>query len=310
MDAPGGWQIEQGDDTLVESYENGWAWSVPVSKSVRHFAVMVDPTLSPVAGRGQLAAVYNGELGRTRWFKSLLNGAELHGEPWGRDASPYSASRVGESGIVLAGDAASFVDPLSSYGVKKALASAWLAAVVVNTSLRDPALAGAALSLHATREQAIVESLRRQAAELSREAAGAHDHPFWRDRAALDAPAASTEPDIASLRADADVLAAFESIRRAPVLRLRPADGLVRIEKAVVHENRIVLAPHLRAPAFPDGIRYLRGIDLTTIVALAPAHDQVPDLFDAYNRAAPPVALPDFLGALSVLVGKGMMEQA
>jgi len=44
------------------------------------------------------------------------------------------------------------------------------------------------------------------------------------------------------------------------------------------------------------------------IVALAPEYDQVPELFAAYNRAAPPAPLPDFLGALSVLVGKGMLD--
>ena len=41
---------------------------------------------------------------------------------------------------------------------------------------------------------------------------------------------------------------------------------------------------------------------------MAGEYRQVPDLFDAYNRASQPVILPDFLGALSVLLGKGMME--
>ena len=40
---------------------------------------------------------------------------------------------------LLAGDAGSFIDPLSSAGVKKALASAWLAAVAVSTG--DPTYA-------------------------------------------------------------------------------------------------------------------------------------------------------------------------
>lgn len=34
---------------------------------------------------------------------------------------------------------------------------------------------------------------------------------------------------------------------------------------------------------------------------------QVPELFELYNRRHPPVSLPDFLGALSVLIGKGML---
>jgi hypothetical protein len=50
-------------------------------------------------------------------------------------------------------------------------------------------------------------------------------------------------------------------------------------------------------------VRYLRSIDLVLLCRLAPQYDQVPDLFEAYNRSAPPTSLPDFLGALSALVG-------
>jgi hypothetical protein len=74
-----------------------------------------------------------------------------------------------------------------------------------------------------------------------------------------------------------------------------------------VRGDRIVLAPHITVPAFRDGIRYLRNVDLVALAALAPAHEQVPALYDAYNRAAPAAPLPDFLGALSVLIGKGVL---
>jgi hypothetical protein len=74
--------------------------------------------------------------------------------------------------------------------------------------------------------------------------------------------------------------------------------------------DRVHLEEHLVVPAFRDGIRYLRSVDLVKIVALAPEYDQVPELYAAYNRAASPAPLPDFLGALSVLVGKGILDLA
>jgi hypothetical protein len=74
--------------------------------------------------------------------------------------------------------------------------------------------------------------------------------------------------------------------------------------------DRVRLEEHLVVPAFRDGVRYLRSIDLVKIVALAPEYDQVPELYAAYNRAANPAPLPDFLGALSVLVGKGLLDLA
>ena len=49
-----------------------------------------------------------------------------HGEmPYG--AGWVAARRYGAAGWLLLGAAGSFIDPLSSYGVKKALASAWMA---------------------------------------------------------------------------------------------------------------------------------------------------------------------------------------
>ena len=70
----------------------------------------------------------------------------------------------------------------------------------------------------------------------------------------------------------------------------------------------MVLDEHLAGPASPAGVRYCRNVDLVTLAGLAPRFDQVPDLYEAYNRAAPPAPLPDFLGALSALIGLGMME--
>ena len=46
--------------------------------------------------------------------------------------------RYAGSRFMLVGDAGSFIDPLSSFGVKKALASAWLGAIVAHTRLTHP----------------------------------------------------------------------------------------------------------------------------------------------------------------------------
>ena len=83
-----------------------------------------------------------------------------------------------------------------------------------------------------------------------------------------------------------------------------------REPRAIVFGDRVVLADHLIVPAFPDGIRYIRSVDLMRLADLAPAHREVPALFDAYNKAGTPAAIEDFLGALAVLVGKGVVEFA
>ena len=307
---PRGWDLDDETHTLVESWDEGWAWSVPVAPGERTFALMVDPSAAAGATRDSLAGIYHREMQRTQWFRALVATGALTAQPWACDASAYGAACVGEDGLILAGDAATFVDPLSSYGVKKALASAWLAAIVVNTCLDEPGLAPHALGLHAARERAMYESLSRQSAALARDAQSAHANAFWEDRAGAPGAEAQAGSDVAALRADPDVVAAFQSLRERAAIRVRRGDGAQQRDQPIVRDNRIVLAAHLVSPAFREGIRYIRDIDLVTLAAMAPDFDQVPDLFDAYNRSAPPVALPDFLGALSVLLGKGLLQHS
>jgi hypothetical protein len=277
---------------------------------------MVDPTMTPIR-RGResqaLAGVYHAELVKATRLNELVQSgrrrARLTSEVFARDASGYDATRFGEAGLLLVGDAASFVDPLSSYGIKKALSSAWLASVVVHTALVDESMESAALALHERRERAMYDALRRRFSQMSRDAASAESPDFWRVRS-VEETGEDGEPDVAALRRDPDVLAAFDEIRTRPSVELRPSDSLRRSELPTVLGDRVSLEEHLVVPAFRDGVRYLRSVDLVKIVALAPAYDQVPDLYAAYNRAASPAPLPDFLGALSVLVGKGLLDLA
>ena len=314
-DIAGDWGMEDDADTFVESYDGGWGWSVPASSTQRCVAVMIDPARIELTGANALSAAYEAELQRASRLARLVRNARPLGPPFARDATPYFARRAAEPGSLLVGDAASFVDPLSSFGVKKALSSAWLAGVVVHTCLTSNGMQSAALRLFDEREHAMYSSLRRRATELAREAQPAHGLSKWADETdtAPVAPDRLAEPDIAMLRRDPAVLAAFEEIRRRPALRLRVSDGVPRVRQPTVRDNRVVLEEQLAAPGFERGVRYVRNVDLITLAALASKHDQVPDLYAAYGRAAGPSAsppLPDFLGALSMLVAKGVLDFA
>ena len=340
--------------TLVESYRDGWAWSMPTSDTRRYLTMMIDPRRTELLrGQGR-RRLYLAELEKTREARRLVADARLDSDISGHTASQYTSSRFVGEGFLLVGDAASFVDPLASVGVKKALASAWLAAIVVHTCISTPEMRDVALDFFESRERATWLAHRRHTARYYREAAAAHGHGFWSARAmavgdvpgvvpptgrtpadgapppdvqtsgespvadaastpALD-PAAEvhipvpTEPDIAALRQDPGVLRAFQELRAAPSIRLRPAPGLRRLQLPAVRGRRIVLDEHLASAALPDGVRYLRDVDLPPLVEMASEHDQVPDLYETYLDRVATVSLPDFLGALSVLLGKGMLK--
>jgi flavin-dependent dehydrogenase len=304
------WPIEDDSHTLVESYDNGWAWSVPVSRTRRYVTVMLDPSITAIPARATLEAAYRAELMRTTMLRDLVADAILTEVPWGCDASPYSADRFSDDGVLLVGDAGSFVDPLSSFGIKKALASAWLAAVAVHSAIGDTSMSTPALDLFSRRERSMYEHLQHQSAALSRDAAGAHESPYWASRGETNAAPSDGDLDMSALRNDSRITAAFDALKRAPSVRLRLGDSLMFVERAMVRGNRIVLERHLAGPQLPSPVRYCSSVDLLLVTQLANGYDQVPDIFDAYNRSAPPAPLPDFLGALSTLVGLGLLSLA
>ena len=51
----------------------------------------------------------------------------------------------------------------------------------------------------------------------------------------------------------------------------------------------------------------LGEVNLVRLSQIAGQHSQIPDVFEAYNRACAPVALPNFLAALATLVADGVL---
>ncbi len=307
-DRAAGWAGESASHTVVESYDDGWGWSVPVTATRRLVTMMVDPSRTELGGRSRLAECYAEELGRLRALPELVRGAERSGEVWARDASSYAADCVAAPGVLLVGDSASFVDPLSSFGVKKALASAWLAAVVVRSAREDPGVRVHALELYERREREIVGALRRRLAGLARDAASGHAAGFWDAREVEDATLEQpSEPDVAALREDPAVRAAFEELRARETVRFAVGRAFERRVRPTVRDDRVVLGEQLALPGFAEGIRHLRHVDLIRVMELAPGCGDAGALYERYVSAVGPVALPDFLGVVSVLVARGVL---
>ncbi|HWP36814.1 MAG TPA: FAD-dependent monooxygenase [Gemmatimonadales bacterium] len=306
-----GWDVPDETHTLVESYGDGWAWSVPLSRTLRHVAVMVDPRpgVTALAPEREADAMYRNEIGKTVVFRRLTAAASRQGAVAAHDASPYHATRACDPGFLLVGDACSFIDPLSSAGVKKALASAWLAAVTVHTALVTPAMEAAALVLFETRELEISTAYRRLAAQQFGRVTGRHDHAFWTDRAVVQAVDDSDPGHAATVAVPhAKVRDALEDLKQRPAIRLARTSRWKVTARPAVLQNQVVLEQRLPTPRDPAGTRFLYGVDVVRLGPLAEEHRQVPDLFEAYNRAHQAVGLPEFLAALATLIADGMLE--
>lgn len=301
------WPATIDGHTLVASHADGWAWSVPVARDVRYVTVMVDPVRSHLTKDAPALEVYEAELSKVAPFADVLASAALVAGPWGADASLYGASRHSGPGFLLVGDAASFIDPLSSFGVKKALTSGWLAGIVVTSILDAQSMQTAALEFFESRERQVSASFRRQAARYA-EDAGAR-HPFWQARAAAGHTDGEDEiVDPAVLAGDPSVVAALRILQQQPVLSVRQSDEVTVIQRPVIRASRLVMDDHVALTAWPEGVRYIRNVDVLLVLRLAPEHRDVGELYDAVVRIQPGVGLPDFLGVLATLVARGALH--
>ncbi len=292
------WQVPDDSHTIVESYGDGWMWSVPVAPGVRHVSAMVDPQRSDLARGVSSRDVYRAEIAKTRQFARLLADATLTGGPWGHDASTYRSREYAGDGWLLVGDAGSFIDPLSSAGVQKALASAWLAAVVANTCLKKPSLRSHALAFFSAREREIEQRYNAATRHFLTEAAREHRQPFWAERhIETAAPAEDAER----------VRAAYERVRSHDTFKARTADHVRIGPRPYVAGHEIMLGPHVVTSDDDGGVRYLYNIDVPALLELAPAPRGVPELFEAYVERRGKTDLHDFLLALSTAVARGWL---
>ena len=278
------WDLPDETHTVVETFEDGWAWSVPMSATVRHVGVMV--------GHGE---PYRVAIAKTRALRQRLDGAVLKQE-WACDASLYSSETYAGPQCLLVGDSGSFIDPLSSFGVKKALASAWLAAVAGHTSLLHADRQMVAREFFSNWERDVYATHLRRSRDFARAAFTAHPSSFWASRADVDVPA-STEDEH-------EIPAGPVRFGMTSPIALQYADEVRFEDRPVVRGREIVLEK-----AFAGGIRFAQHVDLVTLADIACQSTRVPDLFEAYCQRCSPVPLPSIVGGLSLLVARGILHE-
>lgn len=165
--------------TLFEFLPEGWVWSLLRQDGLRNVTVGVD------AGslRGESAdSLYQRLVESTHLVAGLIADAVLQGQVSVHDASRRQADNYGQPGLLLAGDAASVIDPLTSQGVYKALQSGIVAAAVVNTALKRPQDEAMALAYYQKDQARFAENYAEIARSIYR-GTPFHERDFWRARA-------------------------------------------------------------------------------------------------------------------------------
>jgi hypothetical protein len=266
-----------------------------------------DRTVIRKAGLGSL---YSRELRKAINLWRRLAGCRQVGRPWACDASLYDCTRAVEASAILVGDAASFIEPLSSAGVKKALASAWRAAVVVHTCLSKPHMRGPAFVFHDRRERDVYSDCLRRSATFFGEAAAVHDDPFWSSRAcgcSSPGDGADVETVEANVVGDGAIRQAYQRLRDQPTLGLKRAPQLRFERTAVIEGCEIVLRDAVVVPGFDDPVRFWAGVNVPELIRIAADCRDIATLIETYHRRVVPIDPRSLLVGLSLLTARGAM---
>lgn len=158
------------DATIIEAVPEGWWWWLPLRTGATCITLFADAR--EIASRGK-KAVWASARAHARGPAGEIDvparfGAQATPRLMRSDASPW-----------LVGDAASTIDPLSSQGLEKALASAEEAAWTLHTAMVEPACEASLRAHHQAWEAELFDVHARRTLELYAREKRFSGAPFW-----------------------------------------------------------------------------------------------------------------------------------
>ena len=126
--------IDAGNTTVAYVEGRGWFWYIPLKDDIISVGVVAEKDYLFSESKDP-AEIMTREIERNAWIKDHLASGEQFGEYWVTAEFSYRAKHPAADGLVLAGDAFAFLDPVFSSGVFLALKSGELVADAADAAL-------------------------------------------------------------------------------------------------------------------------------------------------------------------------------
>ncbi|WP_068637187.1 NAD(P)/FAD-dependent oxidoreductase [Thauera butanivorans] len=126
-------------------FEHGWFWFIPMMNDVTSVGMVTWPYFMKTRGERSLEQFLRDGIASCPPLAERLENAELVHAVEGTGNFSYAAERNHGPNYLMLGDAYAFVDPVFSSGVWLAMNSGLMASETIDTCLREPARASAAL---------------------------------------------------------------------------------------------------------------------------------------------------------------------
>jgi flavin-dependent dehydrogenase len=135
---------DEGTTVVVAHPVEGWSWVIPMSDGRTSLGVVARRSTLFDEGHTDPAAAFRRHIQRNPWLAERMAGATLDPEVWVTSDYSFRARHCADDGVVLAGDAFAFLDPVFSSGVFLALVTGERAALAAVAALdRGDVSAGA-----------------------------------------------------------------------------------------------------------------------------------------------------------------------
>lgn len=134
-------------------FDHGWFWLIPLSDGTTSVGAVTWPYYLKTRNKKNLADFFQETIALCGPLDERLRHATLASPVEATGNFAYACERTHGSNYLLLGDAYAFIDPVFSSGVMLAMQSAFIGAETVDSCLRDPQQAAAALKAfdHSTR---------------------------------------------------------------------------------------------------------------------------------------------------------------
>jgi flavin-dependent dehydrogenase len=152
--------IDEGATTVAYVPEKGWFWYIPLPDNVVSVGVVAEKDYL-YQGTKDLEAIFLREVENNLWVKQHLAVGKQFGPYRVTGEYSYRSRHCAADGLLLAGDAFAFLDPVFSSGVFIALRSGEMAAEAVDAALAAGDVSASRFTEYGTQLCKGIESMRR-----------------------------------------------------------------------------------------------------------------------------------------------------
>ena len=153
--------LDEGATTVAYLPNKGWFWYIPLSDGMVSVGIVAERDYLFNGTTKDHATIFNREIHNNEWIKEHLVGAKQTGEYRITGEYSYRNRYCASDGLVLAGDALGFLDPVFSSGVFLALKSGVMLADEIDHALKAKDFSAKSFHEYGKMMQSSIETMRK-----------------------------------------------------------------------------------------------------------------------------------------------------